>query len=54
MNESWKSMADAMERQAKETKRFQKSFAGMLLQLPIPMSYEVWRHLHSVKGDDDE
>ena len=28
-----------------------KGIASLLLTLPIPMSYEVWWHLHTIKGD---
>ena len=31
--------------------KLDKSLASFLLKLPIPMSYEVWKHLHKVKGD---
>lgn len=29
----------------------EKGIASFLLTLPIAMSYEVWQHLHKVKGD---
>lgn len=28
-----------------------KGLASWFLTLPIPMSYEVWWHLHKIKGD---
>ena len=28
-----------------------KGIASILLALPLAMSYEVWQHLHKVKGD---
>ena len=28
-----------------------KGIASILLRLPLRMSYEVWQHLHKVKGD---
>lgn len=28
-----------------------KEIATMLLKIPIPMSYDVWRGLHMIKGD---
>ena len=28
-----------------------KGIASFLLRLPLPMSYEIWQHLHKVKGD---
>lgn len=28
-----------------------KGLANFFLKLPIPMSYEVWQHLHKIKGD---
>ena len=28
-----------------------KEFASFLLTIPIPMSYEVWCYLHTIKGD---
>ena len=28
-----------------------KGVASFFLMLPIPMTYEVWQHLHKVKGD---
>ena len=28
-----------------------KGLASFLLTLPLAMSYEVWQHLHKVKGD---
>ena len=28
-----------------------KGIASFLLTLPVPMSYEVWKHLHRIKGD---
>ena len=28
-----------------------KGIASWLLTLPIPMSYEVWWYLHTIKGD---
>lgn len=28
-----------------------KGLASFFLTLPIPMSYEVWWHLHTIKGD---
>ena len=33
------------------TEELDKGIASFLLTLPIPMSYEVWQHLHKVKGD---
>lgn len=28
-----------------------KCLASFFLTLPIPMTYELWKHLHSIKGD---
>ena len=28
-----------------------KELASFLLILPIPMTYELWVHLHKIKGD---
>ena len=28
-----------------------KGLASFFLTLPIPMTYELWKHLHSIKGD---
>ena len=28
-----------------------KGLASFFLKSPIPMSYEVWQHLHKIKGD---
>lgn len=28
-----------------------KGIALFLLKLPVPMSYEVWKYLHKIKGD---
>lgn len=28
-----------------------KELASWFLKLPIPISYEVWQHLHKIKGD---
>lgn len=33
------------------TQKLDKGLASFLLRLPLPMSYEVWQHLHKVKGD---
>jgi len=33
------------------TQELDKGLASFLLMLPLPMSYEVWQHLHKVKGD---
>jgi hypothetical protein len=33
------------------TQESDKGLASFLLRLPLPMSYEVWQHLHKVKGD---
>ena len=33
------------------TQELDKGLASFLLRLPLPMSYEVWQHLHKVKGD---
>ena len=33
------------------TEELDKEIASFLLRLPISMSYEVWQHLHKVKGD---
>lgn len=35
----------------KMAQEFDKGLASILLKLPLPMSYEVWQHLHKVKGD---
>ena len=28
-----------------------KGLASFFLTLPIPMTYELWKHLHSINGD---
>ena len=33
------------------TQEVDKGLASFLLMLPLSMSYEVWQHLHKVKGD---
>ena len=33
------------------TQELDKGLASFLLKLPVSMSYEVWQHLHKVKGD---
>ena len=33
------------------TQESDKGLASFLLKLPLSMSYEVWQHLHKVKGD---
>lgn len=33
------------------SKETDKGIASFILTLPIAMSYEVWQHLHKVKGD---
>lgn len=33
------------------TQESDKGLASFLLMLPLSMSYEVWQHLHKVKGD---
>lgn len=36
------------------TDELDKGIASLLLKLPFAMSYEVWQHLHKVKGDYDD
>ena len=31
--------------------KLDKGLASFFLKLPIPMTYELWKHLHSIKGD---
>ena len=33
------------------TQELDGGLASFLLRLPLPMSYEVWQHLHKIKGD---
>lgn len=33
------------------TEKFDKGIATFLLRMPLAMSYEVWQHLHRMKGD---
>ena len=35
----------------KLNEEFSKEIARIFLRLPLPMSYEVWRKLHEIKGD---
>ena len=37
--------------QEKKSNEFKKGFAKCLLDLPVPMSYEIWFYLHSIIGD---
>ena len=47
-----KKQYEAFEQTNNKTKqKFYSALASFLLKLPIPMSYEVWQHLHKVKGD---
>lgn len=32
--------------------KMNKGLASWFLKLPIPMTYETWKHLHKIKGDD--
>ena len=32
--------------------KLDKGLASFFLKLPIPMTYELWRQLHLIKGDE--
>lgn len=35
----------------KTSEKFHQNMAIFFLRLPLPLSYEIWRKLHLIKGD---